>query len=239
MKKELLMLLLLLTSALAVEAQTTSGGKKPRKADDEPLPTQMATLLGGFNVAEDASLDVELSYAWFPLRYAGVAMSLGLDDNYGDKGMLGRTDEDDYEYDPDRIIRFNMIPSLAFRTPTLWLRKDHDCGLLLQCEPGMMMSFPKNDDVYFWERTSSGERPEYANYTRYKAVNHDGKWLFWRVKTSLSLRVDDCLLSVGWMLSNYNIAYCRNNMYYQGRRIYGYDKYDMTNSIFASISFCF
>lgn len=239
MEKKIFVMLLLLASISTVEAQTSNGGNKVRQTDDEPLPTQMATLLGGINVAEDASLDLELSYAWFPLHYAGVAMSLGVDDNYGDKPLIGHTDEDNYEYDPDRIIRVNLIPSLAFRTPTLWLRKDHDYGLMLQCEPGMMMSVPKNDKVYFWERSPSAVPQEYASYARYKATNHDGKWLFWRVKTSLSLRVDDCILSLGWMVSNYNIAYCRNNMYYQGRRIYGYDNYDMTNSLFASISFCF
>lgn len=77
----------------------------------------------------------------------------------------------------------------------------------------------------------------YHNVTERTVRNHGGKWCFWRVKSSVTLRSGDVFLSLGWIASNYNIEYCRNNIYYtKGKRYNGIDKYKHSGTLFASIT---
>lgn len=77
----------------------------------------------------------------------------------------------------------------------------------------------------------------YHNVTERTVRNHGGKWCFWRVKSSVTLRSGDVFLSLGWIASNYNIEYCRNNIYYTNDRRYnGIDKYKHSGTLFASIT---
>uniref|UniRef100_UPI0040293B07 hypothetical protein n=1 Tax=Prevotella sp. TaxID=59823 RepID=UPI0040293B07 len=199
------------------------------------LPKQATSLQVGLNTSEETSVAYELDYQWYPLNYIGIGIGLELDDDHGNRPLIEAEDDDDY--DPDRIVKFNIHPMLSFRTPTLWMNKRHSWGLLLRCDPGLVLSFPRNDKVYY-----SGYRFEDGNrsvYDRFTLKNRGGRWKFWRVRSAVSVRVDQSLISLGWSVSNYNIAYCRNNMYYQGKRYYGHDSYDKTFSLFASFTFCF
>ena len=77
----------------------------------------------------------------------------------------------------------------------------------------------------------------YHNVTERTVRNHGGKWCFWRVKSSVTLRSGDVFLSLGWIASNYNIEYCRNSIYYtKGKRYNGIDKYKHSGTLFASIT---
>lgn len=104
--------------------------------------------------------------------------------------------------------------------------------------------FP-NDKVTFYEmKDAQGvghptTMPDnlYHNVTERTVRNHGGKWCFWRVKSSVTLRSGDVFLSLGWIASNYNIEYCRNNIYYtKGKRYNGIDKYKHSGTLFASIT---
>lgn len=199
------------------------------------LPKQAASLQVGLNTSEETSVGYELDYQWYPLDYVGLGIGVELDDDYGNRPLIEAEDDDDY--DPDRIVKLNIHPMLSFRTPTLWMNKRHSWGLLLRCDPGLVLSFPRNDKVYYSGfRFDDGNRVVHEGFT---LKNHDGRWKFWRVRSAVSVRVDQSLISLGWSISNYNIAYCRNNMYYQGKRYYGYDNYDKTFSLFVAFTYCF
>ena len=182
----------------------------------------------GLNTSEETSVGYELDYQWYPLDYVGLGIGLELDDDNGNRPLIESGDDDDY--DPDRIVKLNIHPMLSFRTPTLWMNKQHSWGLLLRCDPGLVLSFPRNF------RFEDGNRVAYERFT---LKNRGGRWKFWRVRSAVSVRVNQALISLGWSASNYNIAYCRNNMYYQGKRYYGHDSYDKTFSLFAAFTFCF
>ena len=111
------------------------------------LPKQAASLQVGLNTSEETSVAYELDYQWYPLNYVGIGIGLELDDDYGNRPLIEAGDDDDY--DPDRIVKFNIHPMLSFRTPTLWMNKRHSWGLLLRCDPGLVLSFPRNDKVYY------------------------------------------------------------------------------------------
>lgn len=199
------------------------------------LPKQMATLQVGLNTSEETSVGYEIDYHWYAFDYAGIGIGFELDDDYGNRPLIEKSDDDDY--DPDRIVKFNIHPMLSFRTPTLWMNKRRSWGLLLRCDPGWVLSFPRNDKVYYSQFVGmDGNRIVYHNFT---LKNRDGRWTFWRVRTAVSVRIDQGLISLGWSLSNYNIAYCRNHMYHDGKQYYRHDSYDKTFSLFVSASYCF
>ena len=208
----------------------------------DPLPKFSATLQAGFNVSSNASVAWELGAAWYPMTYAGVGLSLELDDNKGDDGLLSSVENGREEYNPDRIVRFNLHPSLAFRTPRWWMGRRRNVGVMLQCNPGLVLSFPRNDSKWV-DTWPFGEDVKELDgrkiYTRRHLKNRDGEWLAWRVRTALSFCTDDGAISIGYSVSNYDINSCRNNLYYKGKRVGGVDHLSMTHSLFISLSLFF
>ncbi len=200
-----------------------------------------AGVTGGLCDSNEDSYMVEISAAYYPLTYVGVSLGIEWNDNHGNRSLIEKYE--DYEYDPDRVIKINLNPSLAFRTPTLWLNKRHSSGLMLHCDPGFCLSvLPVNDRVTFDEvKDSHGVGHPASFWDIENAVtrsvrNHGGKWCFWRMKSSLTFRSDDVFLSLGWITSNYNMEYCRNNIRYtNGKRYNGIDRFKHTNTVFVSI----
>jgi len=214
-----------------------------KRKQDSKLLRFTAGITGGLCDSNEDSYMVEITAAYYPLTYAGVSLGIEWNDNHGDKPLIEKYE--DYEYDPKRIIQINLNPSLAFRTPTLWLNKRHSSGLMLHCDPGLAMSLLRNDRVTFDEAKDAhgvGHPVTFEDAARGNVVtrsvrNHGGKWLFWRVKSAVTFRSGDVFLSLGWVTSNYNIEYCRNNIRYtNGRRYSGIEKFKHTNTIFASIT---
>lgn len=241
MKKGLLALSIVILTCLPAMAQRINVDSLMRVPEDqEPLHRQMVTLTGGFNISEESSLAFELDYAWYALRYVGVGIGFEIDDDYGERGLINvlMDDVDNDDYDPDRIVKLNFHPMLTFRTPTLWMNRRHGWGLLLRCDPGLVMSVPVNDSFY---RTEIVGKDEYGHpvVDEVKVSNRDGKWLFWRVRTMLSARSGCGLVSLGWSLSNYNIAYCRNHLYKKGVLVSAPSHFDKTFSLFLSFSYTF
>ena len=70
------------------------------------LPKQAASLQVGLNTSEETSVAYELDYQWYPLDYVGLGIGLELDDDYGNRPLIESEDDDDY--DPDRIVKFNI-----------------------------------------------------------------------------------------------------------------------------------
>ena len=108
-----------------------------------------AGITGGFCDANENSYMVELTFAYYPLTYAGVSCGIEWNDNHGDRPLIDRYEDD--EYDSKRVIQINLTPGLAFRTPTLWLSKRRSTGLMLHCEPGLCITPFCNDKVKFTE----------------------------------------------------------------------------------------
>ena len=74
------------------------------------LPKQMATLQVGLNTSEETSVGYEIDYHWYAFDYAGIGIGFELDDDYGNRPLIEKSDDDDY--DPDRIVKFNIHPIL-------------------------------------------------------------------------------------------------------------------------------
>jgi len=202
-------------------------------SDDVP-PTWSAGLSLGIEDANDDSWSIELHGAWLPLKYAGISLGLAMDRS-GTSLVELFSDNDDYDDDdPDKIYKLNIIPALSFRTPTLWLNKAHDYGLLLSCEPGILFSFPANDKIWV-EEPGIGMHGEKVAY-RHRVRNKGGETTFWRIRSFLGIRFAGGMISLGWDTSNYNIELCRKNMYVKGHRIYGRDHYKHSKTVFLAIS---
>ena len=214
-----------------------------KRKQDTKLLRYVAGITGGLCDANENSYMVELTFAYYPLIYAGVSCGIEWNDNYGDRPLMERYEDD--EYDPKRVIKINLTPGLAFRTPTLWLSKRRTAGLMLHCEPGLCITPFYNDIVSFTEikdaqgvgHPASYTDELYGNITIRTVSNHGGKWLAWRIKSALTFRSGDVFLSLGWLTSDFNIENGRNNIRYtKGKRYNGIEKYKHTNTLFASIT---
>lgn len=238
----------LVKDSLTFEQRVEMINRKKRKQDSKLLRFE-AGITGGFCGANNDSYMVELTFAYYPLVCAGVSFGLEWNDDRGGKPLVeSLKDANGYEeYDPNRVTKINLNPSLAFRTPTLWFNKRHSSGLMLHCDPGFCLSvLPVNDRVTFDEVKDSygvghpasfGDSMNGENVVSRSVRNHGGKWFFWRVKSALTFRAGDVFLSLGWVTSNYNMEYCRNNIRYtNGKRYNGIDRFKHTNTIFASIT---
>ncbi len=233
----------LVKDSLSFEQRVEMVNRKKRKQDSKLLLFE-AGITGGLCDANEDSYMVELTFAYYPFVYAGVSFGIEWNDNHGDKPLVEKYQ--DYEYDPKRIIQINLNPGLAFRTPTLWFNKRHSSGLMLRCTPGFSIVPFYNDRVTFDEVKDAqgvGHPASFWNVVEGEHVttrtvrNHGGKWLFWRMKSAVTFRSGDVFLSLGWLRSNYNIEYCRNNIRYtNGRRYNGIEKFKYTNTVFISIT---
>lgn len=233
--------------SLSFEQHVAMIERMKRKIDDKLLRFE-AGITGGLRSDNEDYYMVELSAAYYPLKYAGVTFGLEWNDNRGGEPLtVSLKDANGYEeYNPNRIIQINLNPGLAFRTPTLWMNNRHSWGLMLHCKPGLCLSvLPINDIVTFDEvkdskgvgHPTSFTDYQYGNVVTRTVRNHGGKWCFWRVKSALTVRSGDVFLSLGWIASDYNIEYCRNNIYYtKGKRYNGIDKYKYSGTLFASIT---
>lgn len=232
--------------SLSFEQHVEQINRMKRKIDDRLLTFETG-VTGGVRSDNEDYYMVELSGAYYPFEYAGVSLGLEWNDNRGGEPLtVSLKDANGYEeYNPDRIIQLNLTPSLAFRTPTLWMSRRHSWGLMLHCESGLCLTIlPINDKVTFDEVKDSkgvGHPVSYQDYlygspTTRTVRNHGGKWCFWRVKSAVTVRSGDLFLSLGWIVSDYNIEYCRNNIYYtHGKRYNGIENYKHSGTLFASI----
>ena len=207
--------------SLTFEQRMEQIERMKRKIDDKLLRYE-AGITGGLRSDNEDYYMVEISAAYYPLKYAGVAFGLEWDDNRGGKPLMqSLKDANGYEeYDPDRVIAINVNP-----------------GLCLSIFPNDKVTFYEMKDAQGVGHPTTMPDSLYHNVTERTVRNHGGKWCFWRVKSSVTLRSGDVFLSLGWIASNYNIEYCRNNIYYtKGKRYNGIDKYKHSGTLFASIT---
>ena len=135
-----------------------------KRKQDSKLLRFTAGITGGLCDSNEDSYMVEITAAYYPLTYAGVSLGIEWND-----------------------IQINLNPSLAFRTPTLWLNKRHSSGLMLHCDPGLAMSLLRNDRVTFDEAKDAhgvGHPVTFEDVARGNVVtrsvrNHGGKWLMY------------------------------------------------------------
>ena len=78
---------------------------------DTKLLRYVAGITGGLCDANEDSYMVELTFAYYPLTYAGVSCGIEWNDNHGDRPLIERYEDD--EYDPKRVIKINLTPGLA------------------------------------------------------------------------------------------------------------------------------
>ena len=213
--------------------------------DDEPWRNN-----GHFEVGfSDDSWNLEVGYARMFTRWLGIGASLQADNDYEGNSLVDFLTESDYtDYDDDAITRFSLIPSLVLRTPALRLSKktEHGDGLLLQVEPGMMLSVPVNEsedipdpDYISQIHVEPGSGIHAFRIPTIRIKNTDGKWLYWRVKTSLGYKIGQGFLYVAYNISNYSIYDSRRNIMINGNRVHDFPnrRFTGTLSIGANISF--
>lgn len=229
----------LLLSATQATAGTinTDSLLQAQKREAHRIPRMMAGYTFSLNTAEETTSSHEIDFHWFFLKYMGVGMGMELD-KYKSGGVLSSGGDYYFDYDDDDIYKVNFHPMLSFRSPTLWFSHDSSWGVMLRCDPGLVLSLPVNDCIWIEPNAFPTEYGVYSE-GKVRVCNHGGKWLFWRLRTAVSFYNNYGMVSIGYSRTNYNIRYCRNNMTYKGREIYKRDHLSPTDCLFISVSVCF
>lgn len=219
MKRLFFLLSLLCLLSLRASAINLDSLMNIEKKEAHKIPRQVFTYSFNINTATDDTFSHQLDYQWYALKYMGIGFGMEFDRN----DVAAQQDRDDNNgyvtsYDEDAVRRLNFLPMLSFRTPTVWFSHDRSWGMMLRCDPMLVVSLPKNDVMWITAEPIPGT--PYYHEGDVKVKNHGGKWLAWRLRNALSFYNEFGMLSVGVSFSDYNIYSCRNHMIYRGKQIF-------------------
>ena len=206
---------------------------------------------GSFDIGLAADAwNFELGYNRMFIPFLGAGIGLMVDNEYGSSSLMDYLTESqsDYDdYDGDRIMRLSLIPQLTLRTPTLRLNKKTEPGngLLLQVQPGIMLSFPVNETEEVPDYRAIPQIPKdemgFHFYTlpTVRVKNENGHWCYWRLRTSLGYKLGEGFLYAAYSVSNYSIYDCRRNIRLDGKPIHDYPQRRLTHTVSVGFNIAF
>ena len=235
MKRTLFFFLLCLLS-LRVSAINLDSLMNVEKKEAHKIPRQMLTFSFNINTASDETFSYQFDYQWYALKYMGIGFGMEYDKNdVADQQMRDENHGYGHSYDKNAVTRLNFLPMLSFRTPTVWFAHDRSWGVMLRCDPMLVMSVPKNDVMWITPDPFPGTA--YYPEGNVKVKNHGGKWLAWRIRNALSFYNELGMISVGVSFSDYNLYSCRNHMMYKGTQVFNRGLGN-TTTVFISLGAC-
>lgn len=199
-------------------------------------------LSGVFSTyGSDPALGWDLTYYRFLFPYVGVMGGIAYQ-NWGDnieKPNFNATDRRGLHFtleDENKLERLHCIVGLSLRTPPFKIRKKEECFLFFQFDPAMVFTIP-NEKFSYSRKYQEGNMAMIEWKT---AKNHGGKTSFWRVKSSISLGIDEVILSVGYTISNQDPYSGRRNVLFDGRSVSnGIRNYRFSHELFISAGYSF
>jgi hypothetical protein len=236
MKRLLFLLSLLCLLSLRASAINLDSLMNVEKKEAHKIPRQVFSFEFNLNTATDLTYSYQFDYQWYALKYMGIGFGMEYDRN-DVAAQQDRDEEHGYatSYDKDAVVRLNFLPMLSFRTPTVWFSHDRSWGVMLRCDPMLVMSVPKNDVMWITAEPIPGT--PYYHEGNVKVKNHGGKWLAWRLRYALSFYNELAIISIGVSFSDYNIYSCRNHMIYRGEQVFDRG-FGHTTTVFISLGAC-
>lgn len=161
----------------------------------------------GFNGAltSSDSWQLEFSYHYMFNRCIGLGGSAGAWKVYYEDGWAsGRNWEIDS--DDNKPSNLYLRPSLVLKTPAI---KRGECSWSLFAEPGVMLNVP-------YQRVCVNATPEWPRIDYDYISTHRGQWLAFDLRLGISLDVEDCGISVGYMMSDLDVYSQYRHLSYKG-----------------------
>lgn len=221
----------------------------PTLAQEEPWRNN-----GSFDIGFAADAwNIELGYNRMLTPFMGAGIGLMIDNEYDSSSLMdylmeSLSDNNSYDsYDEDRIMRLSLIPQLTLRTPTLRLSRKTDPGdgLLLQVQPGIMLSFPVNETEEVPDYRAVPQIPKgetgYHYYTlpTVRVKNENGHLCYWRLRAALGYQLGAGFLYVAYSVSNYSIYDSRRNIRLDGKPIHDYPQHRLTHTVSVGFNIAF
>lgn len=173
-----------------------------------------------FAYGSEPALGLEVSYIRYIGKYIGVMTGLAFQ-NWIDNDYKPNTEVSDGKgqkytlYDDGKLLRGNWLIGPNFRTPSVSLGRERDYQLFLQCEPALILTLP-NEAFSYAHYTEEGGKIK----GEFRSVrNKGGDVVFWRVKSALSLGIDQLAFSLGYTISNQDPYSSRRNVCFDGHKI--------------------
>lgn len=209
--------------------------------NDFRVNKNVVTLSGVLSAyGSDPALGAEFSYYRYMLPYVGVAAGFAYQ-NWGDnvdKPSFEVTDRQGLHYTLDedgKLKRLHFIVGLSLRTPPLKIGKE-EYYIFCQCDPAVVFTIPNEKFAY----SRMYQEGNMAMVEWKTAKNHGGKSNFWRVKSSISLGIDEVILSIGYTISNQDPYSGRRNVLLDGHLVSdGMCNHRFTHEFFVSAGYSF
>lgn len=175
------------------------------KGEDDAAWRHCLGLTGELTSSDTWQL--EASYHWFPVRYAGIGVSLGMWEQYS-YGGVPATNEWRTDDDSRCMMSAFLMPSLLLRTPALI--RTESVGIGLMAEPGFMMNVPYNS-------VTIEMKDKWGLPTGYDRVSGNrGRWYAFCVRIGVYAAFDPVTLSLGYAWSDLDVYAMRRGMAYKG-----------------------
>lgn len=161
----------------------------------------------GFNGSLTSSLSwlLEFSYHYMLNRHIGFGGSVGSWEVYYEEGWAsGSNRKIDEDY--NKPWNFFIRPSILLKTPAL---KHRACSWSVFAEPGVMLNIPYQSVCI--ESTPNWPAVDYDYISTTK-----GQWLAIDLRIGVSLDIDPCGVSVGYVISNHDVYSQYRHLSYNG-----------------------
>lgn len=194
-----------------------------------------------FVYGSEPALGLEVSYTRCFGKYIGVMTGLAfqnwMDNDYKPKLEVSDSKGQKYtRYDDGKLLRGNWLIGPNFRSPSVGLGREKDYQLFLQCEPALILTLP-NEAFSYVHYTEEGGKIK----GEFRTVRNKGEdVVFWRVKSALSLGIDQLAFSLGYTISNQDPYSSRRNVCFDGHKISpSRGTYKFLHELSVSLSYSF
>lgn len=188
---------------LAIISAATNAGASEDEGRDERY--QHVVGMTG-ELTSSTTWQLEASYHWFPVKFAGIGASVGFWKQIEYDGMPA-TDEWRLSEDSRSMKNAFFMPSIILFSPAIIKTEEMDIGIM--AEPGFMMNIGYDKAVI--EITHGTGIPQ----DHKKVSCNNGRWYAFNLRVGVYARFDQVTISSGYAYSDLDIYAMRRNMRYQ------------------------
>jgi hypothetical protein len=204
----------------------------------EPLKHSEISISGGLN--SNSAWEVEPTFTYMLNRYLGGSIGLNYSDQFNNKSYRGNTINDSnltWLIDNDEANVYNILlrPAIHLRSPEILLGSDKDYCLTFNIEPGAYLTIPNDRVSVKYIKKNSYTEVDSKDY-----LNKNGEWLYWNLRSSIEMTIDNISFSIGYSFSNFDVYGNRRNIIIENKHLGEmFPKRQYTHAGFISIGYLF
>lgn len=211
-----------------------------------------AQFTGGLN--SQSAFEMELGYSFLFNRYIGVTLGLNMMDQSFERAfcndiderslfqslLCGCYDDDNWitreQYKKEYAHALLVRPAIRLRLPLF--KESGEDVLVFNMETGLYFNLIPNERLTY--RNNEYDTPNRYHNTSQSIKNKGGEWLYYHLKSYLSIDMERFRISAGYSFSDFDILNSRRNIVIDGIALRDtLRKMKHTSTVFLALSYCF